>query len=130
MFDVDHFKKFNDTYGHDQGDRVLQGVAKTLRGALRNHDIPCRYGGEEFLAILPNTPKEGAMSVAERLRRDVEDMAVDGLKVTISIGVAEYPSFDVAEQAGLVEAADGALYQAKKGGRNRVCQADPAPTPA
>jgi diguanylate cyclase (GGDEF)-like protein len=125
MFDVDHFKKFNDTHGHDQGDRVLQAVAKTLRGALRNQDYPCRYGGEEFVAILPNTPKTGAYSVAERLRTDIETMVVDGLKVTISIGVAEYPDFEVRDQARLIEAADGALYHAKQEGRNRTCVAEP-----
>ncbi len=127
MFDVDHFKKFNDTHGHDQGDRVLQSVAKTLRGALRNQDYPCRYGGEEFVAILPNTPKTGAYAVAERLRLDIEAMVVDGLKVTISIGVAEYPDFDVEDQAQLIEAADAALYHAKRDGRNRTCVAEPQP---
>jgi len=121
MFDIDHFKKFNDTYGHDQGDRVLQAVATTLRGALRNQDYPCRYGGEEFAAILPNTAKAGAYSLAERLRKDIERMSVDGLKVTISIGVAEYPDHDVTEQARLIEAADAAMYEAKRSGRNRVC---------
>jgi diguanylate cyclase (GGDEF)-like protein len=126
MFDIDHFKKFNDTYGHDQGDRVLQTVAVTLRGALRNQDYPCRYGGEEFVAILPNTAKAGAYSLAERLRKDVEQTNVNGLKVTISIGVAEFPDFDVADAAKLIEAADAAMYTAKKSGRNRVCIADNA----
>ena len=123
MFDIDHFKKFNDSHGHDQGDRVLQSVAKTLRGALRNQDHPCRYGGEEFTAILPNTAKAGAFSLAERLRKDIERMVVDGLKVTISIGVATYPDFDASEQAKLIEAADAAMYDAKRSGRNRVCLA-------
>ncbi len=123
MFDIDHFKNFNDTHGHDQGDRVLQAIATTLRGALRNQDYPCRYGGEEFAAILPNTPRAGAYSLAERLRKDVEQMAVDGLKVTISIGVATYPDHDVTEQARLIEAADAAMYDAKRSGRNRVCMA-------
>jgi diguanylate cyclase (GGDEF)-like protein/PAS domain S-box-containing protein len=121
MFDIDHFKKFNDTHGHDQGDRVLQAVARTMRGALRNQDYPCRYGGEEFVAILPNTSKAGAYSLAERLRKDVERLVVDGLKVTISIGVAEFPDLDVAEEAQLIEAADAAMYEAKRSGRNRVC---------
>ena len=123
MFDIDHFKKFNDTHGHDQGDRVLQAVATTLRGALRNQDYPCRYGGEEFVAILPNTTKAGAYSLAERLRKDVERTLVNGLKVTISIGVCEYPDFDVADQSKLIEAADTAMYEAKNTGRNRVCVA-------
>ena len=124
MFDIDHFKKFNDTYGHDQGDRVLQAVATTLRGALRNQDYPCRYGGEEFVAILPNTAKAGAYSLAERLRKDVEHMTVNGLKVTISIGVAEYPDLQVDQATQLIEAADAAMYDAKHTGRNRVCIAD------
>ncbi len=126
MFDIDHFKRFNDTHGHDQGDRVLQAVAVTLRGALRNQDYPCRYGGEEFVAILPNTNKAGAHSLAERLRKDVEQRVVNGLTVTISIGVAEYPDIDVADEAQLIEAADAAMYEAKRSGRNRVCVADSA----
>jgi diguanylate cyclase (GGDEF)-like protein/PAS domain S-box-containing protein len=121
MFDVDHFKKFNDTHGHDQGDRVLQGVAATMRGALRNQDLACRYGGEEFVAVLPNTTKAGAYSLAERLRKDVEQARIDGLQVTISIGVAEYPDVGEADPARLVEAADAAMYEAKSTGRNRVC---------
>ena len=126
MFDIDHFKKFNDTHGHDQGDRVLQAVATTMRGALRNQDYPCRYGGEEFVAILPNTSKAGAYSLAERLRRDIERLVVDGLRVTISIGVSEFPDLDVEDQAALINAADEAMYEAKRAGRNRVCVASNA----
>jgi diguanylate cyclase (GGDEF)-like protein len=120
MLDIDHFKKFNDTHGHDQGDRVLQAVAKCLRESLRQHDVPCRYGGEEFLAILPRTPSEGARLVAERLRKNVEAMVVDRLKVTISLGTATFPELPVATPEALVEAADGALYRSKADGRNRV----------
>jgi diguanylate cyclase (GGDEF)-like protein/PAS domain S-box-containing protein len=120
MFDVDHFKKFNDTHGHDQGDRVLQVVAKTLRDALRKYDLPCRYGGEEFVGILPNTSAEGAFSVAERLRLDVEAAVVDGLTVTISLGVATFPDLTLDTPEGLIEAADAALYRSKEGGRNRT----------
>ena len=120
MFDIDHFKRFNDTYGHDQGDRVLQSVADTLRAALRNYDLPCRYGGEEFLAILPNTDAAGAYAVAERLRKDIVELTVDNLKVTISLGVATYPDLDIAGSEQLVERADGALYLSKENGRNRT----------
>ena len=120
MFDVDHFKRFNDTHGHDQGDRVLRAVAETLRAALRNYDLPCRYGGEEFLAILPNTDAPGAFAVAERLRKDIFEMTVDSLKVTISLGVATYPDLDLAESVQLVERADQALYVSKENGRNRT----------
>jgi diguanylate cyclase (GGDEF)-like protein/PAS domain S-box-containing protein len=123
MIDIDHFKKFNDTHGHDQGDRVLQAVALCMRDSLRQYDVPCRYGGEEFLAILPNTPGEGARLVAERLRRSVEELVVDGLKVTISLGTATFPELAVDAPERLVEAADGALYRSKENGRNRVTAA-------
>ncbi|BAL23258.1 diguanylate cyclase with PAS/PAC sensor [Azoarcus sp. KH32C] len=125
MFDIDHFKKFNDTYGHDQGDRVLQAVARNFRDALRKYDLACRYGGEEFVGILPNTTLDGAFSVAERLRCDIEAAEVDGLKVTISLGVAAFPEISVAGPEGLIEAADAALYGSKEAGRNRTTRAEP-----
>ena len=124
MFDIDHFKKFNDTYGHEQGDRVLQAVAKTFRDSLRKYDTACRYGGEEFIGILPQTNMDGGTAVAERIRTDVENMLVDGLKVTISIGVAAYPEIPVESTDLLVHAADKALYCSKEHGRNRVTRAD------
>ena len=120
MIDVDHFKKFNDTHGHDQGDRVLQAVAITMRNALRKYDLPCRYGGEEFLAILPNTTSEGAFAVAERVRVDIEAMRVDGLQVTISLGVSTFPDLAAESPEHLVDAADKALYRSKEGGRNQT----------
>ncbi len=123
MFDVDHFKRFNDEHGHDQGDRVLQAIAQSLQEHVRKVDVPCRYGGEEFLAILPGTGMSGAIIVSERLRAAVEQMEVDGLKVTISIGVAALPELDVETPAALVEAADAALYRAKRAGRNQVIAA-------
>jgi diguanylate cyclase (GGDEF)-like protein/PAS domain S-box-containing protein len=125
MFDVDHFKRFNDTHGHDQGDRVLRSVAEALRAALRKYDLPCRYGGEEFLAILPNTGGPGAFAVAERLRKDIVELSVDGLKVTISLGVATFPDLAVTGPEELVERADQALYQSKEQGRNRSTIAMP-----
>ncbi|HJV28628.1 MAG TPA: diguanylate cyclase [Aromatoleum sp.] len=124
MFDIDHFKKFNDTYGHEQGDRVLQCVAKSFHDSLRKYDTACRYGGEEFLAILPHTNMDGAISVAERVRGDVENMVVDGLKVTISLGVAAYPELAIETTDQLVEAADKALYCSKNRGRNCVTRAE------
>lgn len=123
MFDVDHFKKFNDTYGHDQGDRVLQKVAQVFRETLRRHDVACRYGGEEFVGILPSTPSGGAHAVAERLRLDIEAAVVDGLRVTISLGVASMPELDAGSSEKLIEFADQALYRAKEAGRNQVCVA-------
>jgi len=128
MFDIDHFKKFNDTYGHDQGDRVLQAVAHNFRDALRKYDLACRYGGEEFVGILPNTTLEGAYCVAERLRADIEDSEVDGLKVTISLGVAAFPEIAIESADELVEAADRALYESKENGRNRTTRAAPLPS--
>ncbi len=130
MFDVDHFKRFNDEHGHDQGDRVLQAIAQSLQEHVRKVDVPCRYGGVEFLAILPGTNQAGAIIVSERLRHAIEQMEVDGLKVTISIGVASVPELDVRSSATLVEAADSALYRAKRAGRNQVIAAhkgDPKP---
>jgi diguanylate cyclase (GGDEF)-like protein/PAS domain S-box-containing protein len=126
MSDVDHFKKFNDTHGHDQGDRVLKAVAQAMRDSIRQFDVPCRYGGEEFFMILPRTGTEGAVCVAERLRLAVESMVVDGLKVTISLGVATYPNQGAEGPDNLVEQADAALYRAKEGGRNRVMTAGAA----
>ncbi|MBF0460572.1 MAG: diguanylate cyclase [Magnetococcales bacterium] len=122
MLDVDHFKRFNDEHGHDQGDRVLQSVAGVMQKSCRDVDSPCRYGGEEFCLILPNTSQEGAQRLAERLRARVEQMRVDDLQVTTSVGVAVYPPLGQSP-AELLKAADAALYQAKETGRNRCCVA-------
>ncbi|RRJ82862.1 diguanylate cyclase [Aestuariirhabdus litorea] len=120
MFDVDHFKKFNDEHGHDQGDRVLQVIAREMRRVSRSLDFPCRYGGEEFLIILPNTSMEGAMVLAERLRADIAATVVDGLQVTISIGVSSARDHKPVDAAAFIALADGALYEAKREGRNCV----------
>ncbi|MBF0399390.1 MAG: diguanylate cyclase [Magnetococcales bacterium] len=120
MLDIDHFKRFNDEHGHDQGDRILQAVAGVLQHSCRDVDFPCRYGGEEFCLILPNTALEGAKQMAERLRVGVERMRVDDLQVTISLGVAVYPLVGDCP-VELQKAADEALYQAKRAGRNRYC---------
>jgi diguanylate cyclase (GGDEF)-like protein/PAS domain S-box-containing protein len=123
--DVDHFKRFNDDHGHETGDLVLQMVAQHLAAALRGHDLPCRYGGEEFVAMLPSTPSAGAYSVAERLRRDIAASQVNGLRITVSIGVATYPGVAAESPGALIETADRALYDAKQAGRNRVRVATP-----
>ncbi|MEG3641412.1 sensor domain-containing diguanylate cyclase [Magnetococcus sp. PR-3] len=123
LLDVDHFKKFNDTYGHEQGDRVLIALGAEMKSYFRNIDYPCRYGGEEFCVILPNTDPEGAVKVADRLRERVAEKEVDGLKVTISIGVATYPDLQITQPDAMIRAADGALYEAKKRGRNQVVYA-------
>ena len=124
MMDIDHFKKFNDTHGHDQGDRVLQMVSKCLREIVRPFDFPCRYGGEEYVAILPGMNSASAVELAERIRIKVAETEVDGLHVHLSIGVASYPTFHVTAAEALIEAADAALYRAKESGRNRVAVAE------
>lgn len=124
MFDIDHFKKFNDQHGHEQGDRVLQMVSACLRDIMRSFDFPCRYGGEEYVAILPGTIAAEAHAMAEALRIKIADTAIDGLHVHISVGVATYPDCGVGSGTALLETADAALYRAKEGGRNRVVVAD------
>ena len=120
LLDIDFFKKFNDTHGHQVGDEVLRTVAKTLRAQARDMDLPCRYGGEEFAVILPATDAAGACIVAERIRKAVEASVTtcEGktLKVTCSIGVSQVvPSDDSSES---IRRADDALYASKKAGRN------------
>jgi len=123
MLDIDHFKKFNDQYGHAQGDRVLKAVAEAARQSIRNIDLACRYGGEEFVVILTETLLDGALVLAERLRESVETMRVDGLAVTISIGVAGWRETSASDAGSFLDLADKALYESKHRGRNRVTAA-------
>ncbi len=123
MIDVDHFKNVNDRYGHDVGDQVLTEIAHRLRSAIRKRDILVRYGGEEFLAVLPDADLVRAREVGERMRQTLQRSAIevaDGteLEVRISVGVAEHDEFS--EVATLIRRADTALYTAKGRGRNRV----------
>ena len=122
MFDVDHFKRVNDVHGHLCGDEVLAAIGYRLRLVLRRSDLRCRYGGDEFLVVLPETPAAGAMRVAEWVRGEIEQIDVPGrdasVKPTISIGVATWSSVDGVD--GLLERADRALYAAKAAGRNCV----------
>lgn len=138
ILDIDNFKGVNDTYGHLQGDEVLRAIGRILTAVSRGIDVPARYGGEEFVVALPETDTEGAAEVAERIRARIEAERIgmvegDGeLRITASLGVATSPgsSADVQE---LIAAADAALYEAKRSGKNRVVVADvasPAPTPA
>ncbi|HEX9744257.1 MAG TPA: sensor domain-containing diguanylate cyclase [bacterium] len=128
--DIDHFKKFNDTYGHQVGDEVLKLVARTIRRNLRDSDIACRYGGEELVAILPDTPLEGGFAAAEKIRKSIESLIfpVDGknVRITMSIGVSEYPR-NARDKQSLIETADGALYIAKEGGRNQTIMSETDP---
>lgn len=131
VIDVDHFKSFNDTYGHAMGDEVLRSVGRLLLELMRTGDFPARYGGEEFVVLLPNTNRETAAIPAERIRAALERMPVPGLAdrtVTASIGVATVQGSDCESRAEhLFKSADAALYAAKEGGRNRVCCAPPSP---
>ncbi len=123
MIDVDHFKSINDRYGHPAGDAVLKTVAKLIRSNCRDVDIPVRYGGEEFLLILPEVSQEGAVVVAERIRRHVAREAIVHeeieITVTASLGVAAYPE-DAENHQSLLDLADKALYMSKRLGRNQV----------
>ncbi len=122
MFDLDHFKKINDTYGHLCGDYVLATIAKIVRKNLRSSDIFCRFGGEEFIVILPKTLAPGALRLAHRLRQNIASYAYVynnlQIKVTASFGITTVSPTDSVES--LIERCDQALYQAKKKGRNRV----------
>ncbi|MBI5086855.1 MAG: GGDEF domain-containing protein [Acidobacteria bacterium] len=127
MFDIDHFKSVNDTYGHLVGDRVLIRVAKAARSAMREGDILLRYGGEEFVAVFPGASREDIRQTAERLRRVVEETSIaeqnQVIRVTISLGGISFPEFDVPGEEELIRRADEALYSAKETGRNRVVMA-------
>ncbi|MBF0545808.1 MAG: diguanylate cyclase [Candidatus Riflebacteria bacterium] len=123
MTDIDHFKKFNDTYGHQTGDLVLREVARAVSTSIRDTDIAARYGGEEFAIILPETDEDGACLFAERLRQKVEDSVFScsqgELTVTISLGVSAIP-LNIADSAlEMIKCADEALYEAKRSGRNK-----------
>ena len=128
LVDLDHFKRVNDQHGHDVGDQVLRAVARALNAVSREQDLVCRYGGEEFAVLLPETDLDRALHIAQRLRLAVgglargQELPVDDLSV--SVGVAcQMPGVSLVP--GLVECADRALYQAKHAGRDRVCLFDP-----
>jgi len=121
MVDLDHFKRINDEFGHLLGDEVLRAASKLMTHHLRKADVVCRYGGEEFAIVLPETQGEKALAVAEKLRRQVEDYNFPGVarQVTISVGVADFPEHGRTRDE-IIKAADDALYAAKQAGRNRV----------
>jgi diguanylate cyclase (GGDEF)-like protein len=124
ILDIDHFKKINDAHGHQNGDLVLVATAEVMHSALRGNDIVARYGGEEFVLVLPETPYDDAAIVAERLRQSVQAMKypppMENLAVTVSLGIATFPSSRVDSVDTLLRLADHALYRAKSNGRNRV----------
>lgn len=127
MIDIDKFKRINDIYGHPVGDEVIIALANVFKDFTRVSDIACRFGGEEFLILLPETSADGAYSIGEKIRKYVENLIIDTennkvLNFTISIGVSE---FDISNENNLektIERADEALYEAKESGRNRVCK--------
>jgi diguanylate cyclase (GGDEF)-like protein len=130
MIDVDNFKRHNDVFGHDAGDVVLRRIGELLQRGLRREDTACRFGGEEFVLVLPDARAEDAARRAEELREQVRRLAttVKGVSVgsvTVSLGVAAYPEHGLTGEM-LIKAADGALYAAKREGRDRVVLA-PAP---
>jgi diguanylate cyclase (GGDEF)-like protein len=126
MADVDRFKEFNDNHGHLAGDNALKSVAQVLRKTMRNEDYVARYGGEEFLAVLPDTDLSGGVKAAERVRERLAKIGVavgkQFVTLTVSVGVAEFPT-DGDSPESLIAAADAALYQAKRRGRDRVVSA-------
>ena len=126
MIDIDWFKKFNDNYGHEVGNHVLMKLTSVIKTCVRDVDILCRYGGEEFIIILQQTPEREAVSIAERIRKEVEASDFGGgdgipvLKVTVSVGVTSFPENRRPEEE-LINAVDQALYRAKGSGKNTVC---------
>lgn len=130
IFDIDDFKKVNDTYGHQQGDEVLKMLADVCMDVLRTTDVIGRYGGEEFIVLLPETGLERSLMVADRIRATIENLRIpcegQDISVTVSIGVTPFPEHTLINQDILIRNADQALYQAKESGKNQVvCHSEP-----
>lgn len=125
MLDIDFFKKVNDTWGHEIGNQALVHIASLIVQTVRKLDIPCRYGGEEFAIILPDTTLRAALPVAERIRQTIEEtplaLAGQKLRLTASLGIATYQNNQQTSPEELVQQADNFLYQAKQNGRNQTC---------
>jgi diguanylate cyclase (GGDEF)-like protein len=128
MMDVDNFKEINDVYGHKAGDMVLVELSRRVQNIVRGNDFACRYGGDEFVIILPNMPQKVAYERAEQIRKNVEELAVDyksiKLKVSSSMGIAVFPQHGTTADL-LMRSADKALYASKLAGRNKVTVFDP-----
>ncbi len=121
MFDIDHFKRVNDVYGHQKGDEILKSFAEILKESVRPYDTPSRIGGEEFLLLLPNTDKMSALKVGERIRKRVMENSVDGIKVTVSGGISSSEELSENQKiSDLIKIADDRLYKAKESGRNQI----------
>jgi len=124
ILDIDHFKEVNDRFGHQEGDAVLARTASIFSNELRGYDTAVRFGGDEYVAVLPDTSLNDATAVAERIRKSVSDTTfggrLKGERITVSLGIAAYPGKEVETIEDLVREADGALYRAKAGGRNRT----------
>ena len=124
MLDIDHFKSINDSYGHMIGDRAIVMITKSIKDAIREGDVMIRYGGEEFLCLLPGANQTDARQIAERIRILVKDTVVKNedqeIHVTVSLGTTTYPNDDIQDIQQLIQMADTAMYNAKKSGRNRV----------
>ena len=125
MVDIDHFKKVNDTFGHPEGDMILREIASLLKKSVRKKDTVGRYGGEEFILILPEAGIEASSMIAERIRLLVENTLFDvgkaQLNLSVSLGISNFPMHGARSDEELIKMADQALYEAKRGGRNRVC---------
>jgi diguanylate cyclase (GGDEF)-like protein len=129
LVDLDHFANVNDRFGHEQGDEVLTTIGETLAAGVRASDFLARYGGQAFIVLTPDTDRRGATELAEKLRRDVEELPLPGVgRITASFGVASLPE-DAAAGDGLVRRAERALAIAKALGRNRVAGAEPSAAP-
>ena len=126
MIDIDDFKKINDSYGHLSGDMVLKSLSNIIKSNLRNFDLPGRYGGEEFILILPETSKDKGKIVAERIRKQVEDytfktISGEAISITISLGISGLGDLtEIKSEMELIKIADSRLYQAKKEGKNKA----------
>jgi len=125
IMDIDNFKHINDTYGHLQGDKVLREISAIIKTVIRTNDTFARYGGEEFVLMLPQTNLDGSLQVAEKIRQKIEEKNFEGPgRITISLGAACYPCLAIEEQEALIKAADNALYEAKRRGKNCVAAAE------
>jgi len=127
LVDLDHFKKVNDTYGHEAGDHVLKAIAESLSEETRRGDFACRYGGEEFVIVMPNMNKKVAYERAEKLRNTLNSLYIPygiySLTTTISVGIASYPANGQTREA-ILRAADKAMYAAKEAGRDHILSYD------